>query len=256
VTATVGALTLPLPAGTADTVLADPLLDGMLDYFAFWLNLDLNTKLANMTGQPDEAVPAENRHPFNPDRTLARLPRPALYMWRHETPPQIREFSVHQDAILSTVDGLYVFTDLSIPRGANVLAGLGASVIASVAVATQEEAHASYGYSGAPNGTPVTQSLNVEGWDFQGGTYGHMWRVPGDSTIGRGRGSGADGAIQSAIPAVMLRWQVLELVGSAANPSPLNDSVLQIRPEGIDDADVVLERVLEFDDDTELEPPL
>lgn len=98
-TSSVGPLTLPIPPGATYSPVDDPTLTGLGAHFAFWLNYDLNTKLASLQTsreQPDgsiitTAVPTNNVfcwNPLKPNGFFTRgkgdggaHPLPALYLW-------------------------------------------------------------------------------------------------------------------------------------------------------------------------------
>ncbi len=162
-----GALSLPLAAGGANAGLRDPLLDGLLDYFAFWLAADLNAKLASMAGQTHAVLPGPpaGRFPFNPERTFVRQSIPALYMWRDEGPDGIRyeQYTVLRTRRVSLVHGLYIFSEQTIPTGGVVQSGLRNAVDASLRAATEYGHRNDYGHHGAPLGTPIQTPLKLDG---------------------------------------------------------------------------------------------
>jgi hypothetical protein len=232
VTSTVGAHELPLAAGTADTELADPLLDGLLSYFAHWLNADLNTRLANIDGQPDVAVAADKVFPLDPGRTHAWNAPPALYLWRG--PEVTRPWTQHVDERVTQLHGMYVFTLQSIPHGAQGVAGLGSLVSATLGRATKLGFHPSFSYGTMPAGHTIAKRLGIEGWQYDGSECGYVQLEPGAKPLSQARNSGGDGAVQTGFPAVRARWTVRELIGPAIPDALTHDQKATVRHDGSD----------------------
>lgn len=247
-TGTVGGVTLPLAAGSANSALDDPLLLGLLDYFAYWLNANLNTKLANMAGQPAEAVPAAARFPFDPERAFVRNTIPALYMWSPTT--RIEKLSILMRRRVRDVRAIYVFSQQVIPDGALVQSGLGADIDGTFLQATQYGYHTAYSYGGGPVGKPIDVTLSIDEWQYLGATIGHMWKLPGEAALGPSGGMQGDGAVQRGYLAVQARWEVKELLGErdAAAETVTSTAAIQIDGETVVDRYV---RAPKPDDDVE-----
>lgn len=82
--AAVGPLVLPVPVDAANSAIADPVVDGVLDYLAFCLDAALDDKFRSLIANPTDAVPTANRFNFNPREPRGhhvRLPVPALFVW-------------------------------------------------------------------------------------------------------------------------------------------------------------------------------
>lgn len=214
---TVGDASYPLAAGTADTPLADATIDGLLGYFAHWLNVDLNAKLANMTGVADEAVPSGSTYGYQPRAAFVRNSVPALYMWR-ET------WTLEQRTLLrfwkrSEVKALWVFTSRELPHAFAGVEGLANAVADVLARATQQRAHITYQPTGWATGTDIMTALGLLALgpapNGRFVTAGSLVPTPGQRSAMTSRAAGTDGHRQRAFPCVEARWEIVEEVGSA-----------------------------------------
>jgi len=163
-TSPVGALTLPVPVGAANSKLSDPFVDGLLDYLAFFIKNSLDAKLATLIGTPADAVPTTNRFTYDPDEPqgqFVKLPTPALFVW-WTGESEVRSLSMHFDFLIRQIHALYVFEEL--PREVEMAkrAGLLHAVNATFAKAAERQRHPSYGYNSFPVGTPLFGSLGVD----------------------------------------------------------------------------------------------
>ncbi len=232
-----GALSLPLPAGAPNAALRDPLLDGLLDYFAFWLAADLNAKLASMAGQPHAVLPAApaGQFPFNPERTFVRTSIPALYMWRDEGQDGERyeQHTILRLRRISLVHALYIFSEQTIPAGGVVQSGLRNAVDASLRAATEYGYRTDYGHN-APLGTPIKTSLKFDGWVYLGCEGGIMWKLPGEAVVSPTAATGGDGAVQRGFPAVRAHWEIHEQPALRAADAPLGDRHVTVDGEGVE----------------------
>jgi|SRR6185437_5757716 len=64
--AKLGPQAYPIPPGNTDSALADPVLDGLLNFANIFLSGDLNPKFANLNGTPGVAVLPGALHRWNP----------------------------------------------------------------------------------------------------------------------------------------------------------------------------------------------
>jgi hypothetical protein len=208
---TVGSLSLPLDAGTADTAFDDPLLAGLLDYFAHWLNYDLNPRLANLSGRTDEAVPAANRYAYDPGRTFNRKSIPALYMWREKATRHA--WSTVVDELRSTVRCFYIFEELDKPEGLRDMNGLFGVVASTLSRATRIERHATWAYGAFPANTDITRVLGIDGWDLLGDIdFIEAIPEPGSKPVTAQRNATGDGAQQHFFPIISATWTVREFI--------------------------------------------
>lgn len=175
VDSTLGLLQLPLPAGAINTEIDDISVSGLLDYFAFWLRYDLNTKLANLQGTSADACPVTNRFPWNPldpTKTFVRgrqdgdpSPFPALYLWLDGG--KITQYTQVYDMRERTGGLLWLFDEIPIPGALVDRHGLRGAVEATIMRANSLARHPSYAFRGGPLGQPIDVALNLTGWGSQ-----------------------------------------------------------------------------------------
>lgn len=205
----VGAFALPPEAGNLGDAFEDPLVVGLLDYLAFWLNWGLNAKLSAQIGTSAEAVPEANRYPFDPARYFVRRGIPALYVWCESTEP-VGEWTTMQRISRRTVKAMWVFDELVAPAGVAMRHGLlrAADNLLTLAEATdrhREWPDVGSRYAGTiPQGAQFGPSFGLRKWAKQAATLGAMWQVPDTR---------ADGAVQLGHPALQTSFLVEELVG-------------------------------------------
>ncbi len=227
---TVGAHDLPLVAGDADTQVNDPLVIGLLSYFAHWLNADLNTRLANIAGQPNAAVPSGNAVACDPGRGHARRNPPALYMWRESI--VTRPYTQLVDERVTQLRALYIFAEQLIPS--ETMNGLYSLVDATLGRATKLGFHETFSYGTMPVGETIANRLGIEGWQYDGSSFGHVQLEPGQRPLSASRNSGGDGAVQRGYPAVQARWTVRELIGQAGADALTRDIRATVKHDGSD----------------------
>ncbi len=233
----VGKLALPLPSTPANSSLDDPLLLGLLDYFAFWLNANLNPKLASMgAGQAAEAVPAGKRYPYNPERAFVRTAIPALYMWRGDRPGDVRyeRWTIWQQRRITMVRALWLYSEQVIPTGAVTQNGLLTAADSTLWTATEYGYRNDYAYNGGPAGQVIWKTLKVEGYEYLGSDAGILWKLPGDSPVGASSpGRGGDGAAQRGYPALQASWEIHELLEPRDADALQGDSRLSTSIDGL-----------------------
>lgn len=194
----VGALTLPVAAGSAQERLADPILDALLDFAAWTIGTALDARLANLTGTSAVAVPATNRFAFNPvdPRGInVHLPVPALFCW-WDGASAVVQHSLVRLRRERTLRLLYVFDELPHTDQLVLRAGLFAACDAALAQAASRGRHPSYSYGGRPAGTPLIQSVGAVGswaWGYAGGQAVERFAIDNaERTGGRKRVFGRD----------------------------------------------------------------
>lgn len=248
----VGGVDYPLAAGTADTALADPVIDGLLGYFAHWLNADLNAKLANMTGVADEAVPSGSTYGYEPKAAFVRNPVPALYMWREQ---RIEAATLLTYWKRSEVTALWVFTSRELPHAFAGVEGIANAVADSLARATRQRSHITYTPTGWPQGTDIMTALGLLslGPPRNGRfvTAGSLVPTPGQRSAMNARPAGTDGHRQRAFPCVEARWEIVEEVGSARNLTDPEDVTRESLVEMYEGGASILDRYLEAPDGAE-----
>ena len=202
--------TLPLAAGTANTALTDPLLVGLLDYVAAWLNASLSTKLANMAGVSDVGVAADNLFAVEPNRSLVQQTVfPQLFMSRASMPSgAVKRFTVHLYEDMSRVNMRYVFDELQWPYGIQALSGLQGAIRQMLVEATLKMFHADY----ATGGLQIDEHLGFERWQLEGVSFGAYMMTPGESALSSAAQRGTDGNVQHGHPYVDARWTITELL--------------------------------------------
>lgn len=216
-TSTVGPLDMPLPAGATESAVDDPTLSGLARYLAFWLNLDLNTKLANLPGTSSTAVPVDNVFLWDPGKYFVRgrgdgasSPIPALYLWRMGR-SQYARYSTVYDMRLSTIGLLWAFDELVLPGSFEDRYGLVGAADASLFRAVQLGYHPSYTPVGGRAGTHIAVALSLcaHGVLYDGGEQGLLSPIP-EAT--EARGVGGDGPVLRAYPSLRGTFRVWERV--------------------------------------------
>lgn len=232
---TVGGVDYPLAAGTADTAIVDPLVDGLLAYFAHWLNEDLNTKLANIAGITDEAVPTGSTYGIDPKAGFVRNDFPALYMWRSQmrTSPGTLLLDWNRDQLTA----LYVFSQRELPHGQLGLRGLGTAVRDIFARATQTRSHRTFQPAGWPTGTDIMTAYDLLSIQFDGAEWGHIFETPGQRSAMQARPSGGDGKRQRAFPSVQAKWTVTQEIQTGytlVDPDDVTrESLVELYEDGV-----------------------
>ncbi len=170
----VAALDLPLAPGALNSAVLDTSVDGLLAYFAFWLQYDLNTKLANLMGTSADACPAANRFPWNPmepSKTFVRgrqdgntSPFPALYLWLDKA--KAKPYTTIYDLRDRKGGILWVFDELTLPGGLVDRYGLRAAVEATIWRAASLARHPGFGLPGGPLGQPIDVALKLSAMGF------------------------------------------------------------------------------------------
>ena len=214
--------TLPVPLGAADTEIADPTVSGLLDFAGFMIRWALNDRLAQLHGPTSgaailDACPAANCYPFNPETTHVRLPRPSLFMW-WDGDSQVSQWTTIYSRRIRKIKALYMFAETVIPNGAKARAGITGIVDGVFAKIANEYWHPSYGYNGAPAGTPIVQSLDLMRLDYNGGTAGMVFEVPGNTTVADQGKTG--GQVQRGYPALTGVFTVWERVDVSTSVDP------------------------------------
>ena len=261
-TSTVGALELPYPVGEAPARITDPLVKGMLDYLAYWIRADLNPALVanqagkiNGSGLVTDAVPAANRYPWDPGPTFVRgaqdgaaAPLPGLFVWRAGR-RRVRE-SILESLREVRLGFVWVFEELVMPGALVDRYGLRAVVEASIDRAMEHGYHPSYGYDGAPVGTPIAKSLCLAGAlpFLESSEETILGAVPMTGLQSQNRGAG--GPSIRGFPALRGVIIVHEKIGAPTLVDPDDarpDMTVNIQTNSLDDGSApltVMERVL------------
>lgn len=264
----VGLLELPIPAGAQDSALPDPTLVGLLAYLGHWLSVSLDDKLEALRGTNASiagACPVANRFPWDPSTYFVRAEEagrtveecfPALYAWRSSRGRRVPYSTVksmrHRDLMVQ-----YIFDELALPGAWVARSGLLNAVDAVFSKAAEWNYHPTFGYNGAPLGTPITTSLKLSGPGLQylGGEDGLMSPVPGQSFRA---GAQQDGHVLRGFPTLRGHFQVWELVqqADASDPDDVGRDILatiKANTEGsVTDAVEVMQRYLPAPDGTEV----
>lgn len=216
-TSPVGGLTLPIPAGTANSALADPTVTGLLAYLSWSLRNDIDAKLAVMAGMSSSACPAANAFPWDPDTHFVRQSIPALYVW---WPGQSRVFE--QTLVYSVrerpIHAMFVFDEHVAPSGLLGRAGLLAAVDACFAKAAERGRHASYTPTGHPAGKDILTALTLHRWAYEGAQQGQMAApIPATSAS---PGGPPEGNVKRGYPCLIGRFLVHERIAPDAFSDP------------------------------------
>lgn len=260
---TVGPLPLPAPAGTAQAPLVDETVARLIDYCAFWLNDQLNAKIATMTSPSvPKAVPVTtlgasptNVYANPPDALYLKRKLPALFIWWNGN-SKSQWFSTVRRSRVRTLSLLYVFERVKNVDNEAVWAGLTATCDAIMHRAFDRRSHPNYTYptSGFGPGTDIRIMNNWLDVEYNGGSPGFLKETAGESmrqiagSSGNQRKLNAQGGIQAMYPALSATITVEEEVGTDTNFDPtdvLHDVGVTISAaEGQDDAEPFLERIL------------
>lgn len=225
-TSTVGPLTLPIAAGATNAAIADPVIDGLLDFLGFWLETELNAKLAQHADFSDTACPSANRfawNPMQPQGHRGKLPVPGLWMWQHGVTKNV-EHTITQTKRIRQLRCLYLYHETPKLTGLTRRAGMGAAVDAIFAKASRWQRHPGYSYGSSPDGTPLYQSLDDVGhfaWLFMGSEEVRFGIDDGEpeSPDPRNRRSGRD---FPGVAAMFTTEELVDATGQMAVPADLN----------------------------------
>lgn len=146
----VGALSIPLAAGAANSRFPDPLADALKAYIGHWIKWALDAKLA-VIGGPDnvvvsDACPTANRFSYDAGgwwvRTIVETKKPGLWVWgpRAKRTPYTILYELRE----RPMSFLYAFPDQLWPRGADTRSGLIDVVDAALRRAFDRGSHPTY----------------------------------------------------------------------------------------------------------------
>lgn len=209
-TASLGALDLPVAAGTSLSAIDDPIVSLLSDYFAWWIKATLDAKLAVQAPTSADACPAANRFLYDPGEYWTRNPVPALYVWSEKG--QREAATTVYSVRTRPIRVMYVFQEMVLPGGITARRGLIPAVEAAIIEACERKGHASYSYGGGVAGQPVTRYVASPGqWTFSyaEGQHGFVWPV-GDER----------GQVQRAFPALQATINVVERMGQVQLADP------------------------------------
>jgi len=170
----VGALELPVPAGTARDKLEDPIIEEMLSFGAFCLKDALDQKLHNLVGTPSDAVPVDNRFSFDPMHPRGhhvKLPLPALFMWWDGESTAEQWSSIYYMRI-RMIHVLYAFSELPGLEEMIIRAGLLNAVDATFHRMSLWRSHPDY-KNGQSIRSLVAPTCQIE-WFYLGGAPGRF----------------------------------------------------------------------------------
>lgn len=239
-TVSVGAIDLPLAAGTLNVRLVDPAVEGILRYLTHCIKADLNAKLTNMQGKSATAI--AGAYPYDPDTVFVRNKFPALYLWwggvsRPSAVYSTLAIDVQERQLL----GLYIFDETEAPIGSLARSGILAVAQASIANAMRQRCRADYTPIGGTAGQDVREKLELVGWNYTGATRGEMvGAIPSTSAQ---QGGPPEGHVKRGYPALSFGITIFEEVGaySGASLTPIEPGAMTINAnDGLaDSGDVV-----------------
>jgi hypothetical protein len=260
-TSQLGGLTLPIPAGVANSEIDDPVVSGLAAYLAFYLNDALNTKLANLSGTSAEAVPSTNTFLWDPSTYFVRgrgdgdaSPFPALYVWWDGRSQHAlgRETLIY-DCRERLISVMYLFEELNFPGAANARRGLLGAVDAVFFKAGERWRHASFSLGTDALNSWLLHELNIVDLRYMGGTRGEL-KASIPEASARAGGSG-EGAPTRGYPALSGQFRVWEQVEQDSSDEFAGDVELDIRAcEGLDEPVDFMTRYLPGPDGSEEEP--
>jgi hypothetical protein len=242
-TSRVGALTIPITAGTAPAAVDDPFLDGLLSFLAHYIKEALDTRLANVSGYNSDACPAANRFAFSPyEREANFVVRhvPALYLWWDGRSVPWNP-SIVQKGRERNVHAMYVFEERPKEAALDDRRGVFNAVDAAFAKASRNGYHPTWSYNSRPLGTPLDESWDapygVE-WEWLGGQGVQRIGIDDANTrdVGR-RVSGRD------YPAFVAMFRVRELIEGKQLVEPddvLRDYDADLYEDGVQVKDGIL----------------
>lgn len=258
----VGGSLLPREAEGANSPYRDPVLDGLLSFFAHYVRTAVGAKVSEQQGPTssarlDDACPEDNLFPFNHQSTFMRPHRraglppealPGMWLWvegGEDTQEGATLWSRHVAAWTLRLD--YVFPELQVPDGIAGRSGLLGDVGRALHKAAAQKSHPTFTPEGGALGSAVLRPLSLMGIALQRWSVAPLAGKPSTSAVGNGR-SAAEGAAQRFFPAVSATLRAWARVGAWEPSSPedvLQDSFLTIST-GDNTADMVevLERVI------------
>jgi hypothetical protein len=240
-TSLVGGLTLPVPAGSANSQLEDVTVNGLLSFLAHCLRQDLNTKLANIGGMTAYALASSGAtFPWDPDTHFVRETIPALYLFWPGTSKIVDDTLVYSRRERPLV-AYYVYDEHVGPKGLRARAGLLAAVDASFANAADLGRHPTYSPSGYGAGASVRNALGLLGWSYDGAQKGEMAAsIPSTSASA---GGPPEGNVKRGYPALRAQFTVWERIDSVSeDPADVTRDILTtIETSELDDQNDTLE---------------
>jgi len=218
-TSYVGAAAIPVAAGANLSSASDPIVAGILDFFAFTLKNALDAKLAVLTPTNSDACPTANRFPYSHWTWWPRNPLPALYVtWSGQA--RIADETLVYQRRTRDLSVFYVMEEGYGPDGLEVREALLSLADAALATASMNGRHPSYTPPGGTQGQLLSTALATPGtlaWQYVGGEHGRMMPVPVSDIRPGGDGEGANVRFY---PALIGKVEVHERVGLAVPTDP------------------------------------
>jgi len=176
---TTAGLVIPVPAGAANSAIADPLTDGLAAYCGHWIKYALDAKFAVIGGPSTTAItdacPTANRFSYDPKGwwTIAveNAQTPCLWVW--SISDQRERQTMVYDMITRKLGFLYAFPQVLGPRGMPTRSGMMNAVAKALRVAFMRGAHPTYAGGvqfvdtiADPNTLEVFLDSTEEGFEF------------------------------------------------------------------------------------------
>lgn len=243
----VGALVLPVAAGTRDTALSDPFTDGLLDYVAHLINrvsaaadkiiprdednpsLDAFVMVPTEDGHRNTHDPLEERSLHTP------FIAPSLWLWWDGNSRTVARTAAYR-VVERTFRMLYVFVEEPSDLGLRFRANLWALIDAELHAGSDDQWQADYSYGGYPLGTSLTAAVVGKGdqlshdfldWEYMGGR--------GPVRVGAYAAEqqlGGDSAAAVDYPAFVGAFVAHEKIARAGSGMELEDSTFAMRGPG------------------------
>ena len=236
----IGSALVPPATPTGDDIAyRDPLLVGLLAFFAFVIKEALDPVVTTQGGPTTSAPVADAcpyTFPWNHRNTFMRLhnvgdgtpvvPLPGLWAWSSGEVYSPEQSTLVYDSIERTIVLNYIFPELRLPDGYNARSGLMDLVGKAIQRGVSRGYHPDY-----DSGTHLTQSLSLLGMVFEKGEVGAFESLPGESRAGGGGRSASSGFVQRFFPAYSATLKVVERIQQPVAEYPsdaMQDSTIAI----------------------------
>lgn len=170
-----------MPTGVIGARFADPLLDAVLDFAAWYIKNALDARLAQVTpaGIITDACPTANRFTFDPtdpQGVHVAMPLPSLFVY-WDGPSKVTQWTTVWTYRVRNLGVLYCYEELPTQASKIERTGWANAVDAAWHKMGHRQAHSSYTPSGGTAGMTMSQALaplGVVDWKYLGGEMGRF----------------------------------------------------------------------------------